>query len=101
MGGVVLDGFDTRGQGGQSAGERAVADLQLDDVFSLGLETPGHGQNIEGGFGREPACERAQSNRHRRGILKYGYCFAAIACANGRTTPGTIWVSTRSWQIAR
>src|SRR5439155_1794896 len=29
------------------------------------------------------------------------HCFAAIAWASGLTTPGTMWLSTSSWQMRR
>src|SRR5262249_18540555 len=43
-------------------GKRAVADLQLDDVFALRFEATGHRQDIEGGFRGKALGELAQSH---------------------------------------
>ena len=38
--------------------ERAVADLQFDDVLAAGLELLGDGEDVEGGLGGQAAGER-------------------------------------------
>ena len=52
MSGTVLDGLEAGGDGVAGAGERAVADLQFDDILALGFETLGDGQHVERGFRR-------------------------------------------------
>ena len=54
---VVLDGLDAAGARRGRAVERAVADLQLDDVLACGLQRSGDGQHGEGRFDGERAGE--------------------------------------------
>ena len=55
---VRLDRRDPGGLGGRGGRERAVADLQLDDVLPLRLQGPGQRQDGEGGLGRQAAASR-------------------------------------------
>ena len=61
---VLLDRPDAGLLGVRRAGERAVADLQLDHVLAPGLQRPGRRQHGEGGLGRQIPRQVAQSN-HR------------------------------------
>ena len=54
---VFLDRPDARLLGVRRAGKRTVADLELDDVLSLGLEGPRDGQHGEGRLGRQVLCK--------------------------------------------
>src|SRR5262249_20035768 len=126
---IGMDSVDTRLERALGAGKRAVADLQLNDVFAARFQRPGNGENIECGFGRESARELAESNsahalligefamkntkRHKKKghqtaafcvflcFLWRVYCLLAIACASGLITEGRMWLSTRSWQVLR
>ena len=111
--GVALDRPDTRRHGMARGRKGAVADLQLDDVLALRLETPGHGQHVKRRLCRESLSELAQcrSSLMHSGFSirrecpnvtgRLGYCFAAMVCAKGRTTPGMMWLSTSSWHSLR
>src|SRR5262249_50912508 len=48
------------------ARERTVADLQLDDVFALRLESASHGENIKRRLAGETAGELAEGDRRGR-----------------------------------
>ncbi len=61
---VVLDRVDAGGLRGRRAGERAVADLELDDVLALGLQRPGHAEHGERGFDCQRSSEVAQLCGH-------------------------------------
>jgi hypothetical protein len=54
-GAVLADGPDAGVLGVRRARERAVADLQLDDVLAPRLQRPGDGQDGEGGLRGEVA----------------------------------------------
>src|SRR5262249_28486393 len=60
VGGAGLDGLDASGKGAAGAVEGTVADLEFDDVFALGLEATGHGEDVERGFGGQAAGEVAE-----------------------------------------
>lgn len=45
-----MDGIHTRAQSSSRAVERAVANLQFDNVLALGFELAGNGQYIESRF---------------------------------------------------
>ena len=66
---AVVDGLDAGLEGVRGAGERAVADLQLDDVLALGLEPLGDGQHVEGGFGGQAAGEGGQGRSAHGGLV--------------------------------
>ena len=63
VGGTFADGAD--GGLGDVVGGREVglADLQMDDVPTLGLEPPGAGQHLEGGLGAEAGHPLGEAQR--------------------------------------
>ena len=79
------------------AGERAVADLQLDNVLPLRLQATGQGQDGEGRLGGQVAGEGAQS-RH---LVSFSGQREAIAWASGRMIRGMTRSARISSPIAR
>ena len=63
MGGVLVDRLDAGSQRVRRAGERAITDLQLDDIFAASLQPLGHRQYIKRGFAGEALGKLAQSER--------------------------------------
>src|SRR5262249_17879795 len=59
---LLVDRPDAGQRGVSRSGERAVADLQLDDVLALGLEALGDGEDVKGGLGGEVAGEVAEAD---------------------------------------
>ena len=57
---VIFDRLDSRLFRVRSRGKRAVADLQLDNVFPLGAKGPRGRQHRESRFGRQIPSERAE-----------------------------------------
>ena len=61
---VLLNRTDARRFRAERAVERAVANLQLDDVLSLSLQRLRHGKHRERGFDCERLSKLAKSDRH-------------------------------------